>query len=368
MIDKLLNFLYKVLRLYKPHIDRWVVKAFIGTGFSLIISGLTGLSWYVALMLNIIKEESQKNYGTDYGIGTIEWTTLGIGSVLVLIGMVIYFINKRLERNLNITPNLLIAIIHKSIDDFMIPDFKQINDGKYKNYQIQLIEIDQTKTYSDGNLNYPDYSIFEQQNLLTKIRTLVDSNSNYEIAYFGLAHIPLLFYIGTQIADKFNVIFFEYNRNTYEWAYLKNAGHNLNIINESDTFNSESSNALIFIETSYPIERELAYEIVPDYNLSHSIKSKNIGLDSITDFNEIIELSKEFRKIIDSIIQKSNIEIIHIFYAGPPSLAVNLARKISRRTDPKFIIYNYMNSQSPKYKWGLVLNSDYSINNLIIKN
>lgn len=369
MIDKLLNFLYKVFRLYKPHIDRWVVKAFMGTGFSLIISGFTGISWYISLALNIIKEESQKKYGTDYGIGIIEWTTFWIGVSLVAIGLVIYIINKRFERNQNNTPNLLIAIIHKSIDDFMIPDFEQVNDGKYKYYQISTIEINQTKTYKNGNLEYPDYSVFEQDDILTRIKTLVDSNPKSEIAYFGLAHIPLLFFFGSQIADKFKIDFFEYNRITFQWDFLETGNSKLNISTESTISEKKNSNVIVLIEISYPIGNELAKEIVPDYQAFFKIKTDKVGIDSISNYTDITNISLEFRRTIDTIIEQySNVDSIHLFYAGPPSLAVNLARKISKRTDPNFIVYNYMRSQTPKYKWGIKLNSHLDMHNLVIKN
>ena len=369
MTDKILNFVYKVFRLYKPQIDRWVVKAFIGSGFTLIVSGLTGISWYVALFLNIVKEESEKQLGTDYGIGTIEWITFFIGLGFVVIGLIIYYMNKRLDLKQQVTPHLLIAIIHKSIDEFMIPELKQINNGKYQDYQIQTIEIDQTKTYTNGNLEYPDYSVFEQEGIITKIKTLVDSNPNNEIAYFGLAHIPLLFYLGIQVADKFKITFFEYNRTTFQWDILDNGNSNLNVIRDSKIEKNDSSNAIVMIEISYPIRNELAYEVVPDYKISFNISSDNIGIDSISNFTDISKISLEFRKTIDTIIKNHpNIETVHVFYAGPPSLAVNLARKISRRTDPKFIVYNYVRAQKPNYKWGILLNSEKNTNNLLIKN
>lgn len=369
MIDKLLNILYKVIKLYKPHIDRWVVKAFMGTGFSLIISGLTGLSWYISLLLNIIKEETLKKFGTDYGIGIIEWTTFWIGVCLVIIGLAIYIINKRFERHQFNTPNLLIAIIHKSIDDFMTPDFKQINNGKYENFQINIIEINQTKTYKNGNLEYPDYSVFEQDDILTRIKTLKDSNPNSEIAYFGLAHIPLLFLFGTQIADKFKIDFYEYNRRTFQWDFLDTNDSLLNISNESTISDQKNSNAIILIEISYPIRNELVEEIIQENQACFKIKTDKIGIDSISTFTDITNISLVFRSTIDTIIdQYSNVDTIHIFYAGPPSLAVNLARKISKRTDPRFIIYNYMRSQTPNYKWGIILNSNNDIHNLVIKN
>ena len=89
------ELIIKIITIFKPQIDKWLVKAFVGTGLSLIVSGLTGFSWYVALLLNIIKVESKKLLGTEYGFGVIEWLSVIIGAALLIIGLIIYYLNKR---------------------------------------------------------------------------------------------------------------------------------------------------------------------------------------------------------------------------------------------------------------------------------
>lgn len=369
MQQKNYDFIYKIFLLFKPHIDKWVVKALIGTGLTLILSGLSGIAWYVAIALNIIKKEVEKHLVTDFGIVVIEWKSVIIGGVLVLIGLIIYVINKRVTSKLREKPKLLISILHKSIDDFLTPEYSSIRNGYYKDYEVQEIEIDQSKTYKNGSLSYQEFAVLAQVDLQTKIKTLHATNPNSEIAYFGLAHIPLLFYIGVQIADKYKIEFFEYNRTKYSWDYLDNKKVEIDIIHTKQYQNPEDINGVIKMEVSYNINDELIREVLPSYSTKHNISLKKVRIDAISYHDEIVQLSKVFRETIDEIMEeKQNVETIHLFYAGSVSLAVNLARKISKRTDPEFVIYNYERNQKPKYKWAININQPIQSEDIIIKN
>lgn len=365
-MNRLEQFIFKIISIYKPQIDRWVVKICIRTGLALVTAGLTGISWWVAIALNIAREELKRQYGTDLGITVIEWSTTIIGFVLFLIGLCIYFLNKWFDRKNKEKPKLLIAILHKSIDDFLNPSFSNIRNGHYKDYEIQTILINQTKTYQSGELTLPDYAIFEQQNLLSELSTLSRTNPNTEIAYFGLAHIPLLFDIGSKIADKFKIEFFEYNRNSYQWDYLDIGENNLEINQNCVSKDSPVKEAVIKIEISYPIIDKTIQDVVSEFVTLKSISLNPIKLDSINNATEIKDISKIFRESIDQIISEHpDITLIHLFYSGPVSLAINLGRKISKRTDPKFLVYNYMSNTKPNYKWSINLNEDYSSKILI---
>lgn len=360
-LNRLEQFIFKIISIYKPQLDRWVVKICIRTGLALVTAGLTGISWWVAIALNIAKEELKKQFGTDLGITVIEWLTTIIGFALFLIGLGIYFLNKWFDKKNKEKPKLLIAILHKSIDDFLNPNFSKIRNGYYKDYEVQTIIINQTKTYKSGELNFPDYAVFEQQNLISELATLTRTNSNTEIAYFGLAHIPLLFDIGSKIADKFKIEFFEYNRNSYHWDYLEKGENNLDINQNCVSRDSQIKEAVIKIEISYPINDILIQDVVSNIAVFKSISLNPIKLDSINNTSEIKVISQMFRESVDKIISEHpDITLIHLFYSGPVSLAINLGRKISKRTDPKFLVYNYMSNAKPKYKWAINLNEDDS--------
>ena len=355
MLNKFLLFL-------KPQIDRWIVKTFIISGLSLITTGLTGLSWYVQLFLNIIEIESTKRLGQSYSIGIIDWVTVMVGVILLIIGLVIYFINKKIEQNTSKKKKLLIAILHKSIDNFIKPDYEKIDDLEFEKYEIQEIIIDQTIIYKNGSLDYPDISLLYQNDIRSKIELLTSNNSDYEIAYFGLAHIPLIWELGSNIADKFPVNYYEYNRDVSKWEKLNKSTNELNdfLSIETKEYLNDSINSIVKMEISYTIENSQVFQVIEDYKCFTTIKLNLIGLDRIKYLNQIEYFSKSFRSEIDKILKDVDIENIHIFYSGPVSLALALSRKISKRTDPNFIIYNYTRTSMPNYKWAIKISNNKS--------
>jgi hypothetical protein len=359
MKDSTFNRLYHIASIFKPSIDRWIVKSLIGGGLAIIASGITGVSWYFAIALNIIKSDLKVQLGTDYFFNVIEWKSVTIGIIIFCIGLIIYFFNKWLYSRVKRPNKILIAILHKSIDDFLKPDFKKLRNGFYKGYDIHEIDINQTIIYEDGSLNYQEVALMIQRDINTKIRTLAYNNPEYEIAYFGLAHIPLLFLLGTQLADKYNIDFFEYNRNKYSWDYMKDEPPTIFVTQNFEVRQlTENSEGIIVIEVSYKVDDSFINDIVPENNILCRISLDKISLDAISNRNDISLISKTFRDCVDYIIENNpEIKTLHLFYAGPVCLAVNIARKISKRTDPNFIVYNFQRNASPKYKWGVSLNS-----------
>ena len=345
--------IYKIVKLYKPQIDSWIIKTLVVAGVTLITTGLTGLSWYVQLFLHIVEIESEQRLGKNYSIGIIDWATVMIGFVLVIMGLIVYYLNKSFE---NQTKGDFVAIVHKSIDNFIAPDYRNLVDQK--KYNIREIIIDQTNLYNNGTLDYPEASIFQQNNLLSKIDALTKNVEKYRIGYFGLAHIPLTWEVGSNIADKFKISYFEYDRNKSIWKKLFKNNNSEPVINTSSKIiNAASENSIIKIEISYAILDTQIFEVVPDCESFITISNPNVGLDSITDSALIEEYSKVFRSKIDKIINNSSIKSIHVFYSGPVSLGLALSRKISKRTDPAFFIYNYNRNAQPVYKWALKISN-----------
>jgi len=352
----------KILSFLRPPIERWIVRSLIGAGIVLITNGVQGFSWLIELFLQILKIESENRLGKNYSIDTINWTSVIFGVLLIIFGILLHSFYKKAEAKANKPKKLFIAIIHKSIDDCIKPIYSKLDKFLLDEYQIQEIEIDQTMIYKNGTLEYPEASILYQNDILAKIKALTDNNRDFAVAYFGLAHIPLVWYLGNTIADKFEINYYEYNRNSARWYKLERAqleATNFYTIDKR-SFESESPNGIIKIEISYEIENTEIFQVVENHKYFTTIKLNSIALDSIKNLNQIDTLAQSFRNELDRLINDSNIEYIHIFYAGPVSLGLSLSRKISKRTDPKIIVYNYTRNSSPKYKWALLMSNNNS--------
>jgi hypothetical protein len=350
----------KILSILRPSIEKWVVRALITAGVLLITNGVQGFSWIVELLLRILKIESKNKFGVDYSIDSINWVSVIIGLCLIISGLLLHNWYKNYELKLKKSKKLFISLIHKSIDDFIKPDYSKIDNLNIENYDIKEIEIDQTMIYENGNLEYPEASLLYQKDILSKIKALTDNTSDFEIAYFGLAHIPLIWNLGTTIADKFYINYYEFDRHSTTWKQLiETSTDNENLLSyETINNNNESNNAVIKIEISFDIQDAEIWQVVNHSKYFSTIKLNSIGLDKIKKLNQIETLTKRFRSEVDQIIKDSNIENIHIFYSGPASLSLALSRKISKRTDPNYIIYNYTRNTIPKYKWSVKISNN----------
>lgn len=351
---------FKILNFLRPPIERWIVRALIGAGILLITNGLQGFSLFVELFLHILEIESEKRLGMNYSIDTINWTSVIFGLLLILFGIFLHSFYKKAEAKLNKPKKLFIAVIHKSIDDYIKPIYSKLDNFILEEFQIQEIEIDQTIIYKNGNLEYPEASILYQNDILSKIKALTDNNREFEIAYFGLAHIPLVWLLGNKIADKFEINYYEYDRISAKWNRLERIQHESNNFYnlQEITLENESQNGIIKIEISYEIENTEVFQVVDNHKYFTTLKLNSVGLDRITNLNQIDKLTQSFRCEVDKLIKDSNIKYLHIFYSGPVSLGLSLSRKISKRTDPNFIVYNYTRNSSPKYKWAILMSND----------
>lgn len=135
-MNEILDVLYRIIKLYKPHIDRWIVKTFIIGGIGLLS---INIPWYYFLFIKVVKIESQKHLGTEYGLASFEWISFISGWLLIIIGLGIYILNKKYEKKTNILENISrsvekeivgnIALLRKSskINQILADQYQKLN-------------------------------------------------------------------------------------------------------------------------------------------------------------------------------------------------------------------------------------------------
>jgi hypothetical protein len=71
------------------------------------------------------------------------------------------------------------------------------------------------------------------------------------------------------------------------------------------------------------------------------------------------DFTDAFRMVRQSIISKfPDVEQVHLFYAGPPTLAFRCGQQINPNIDPDYLIYNYSKDDDPRYRWALNLRTE----------
>lgn len=265
---------------------------------------------------------------------------------------------------------VLVAIRHQSMEPLLAQAISRSLPTKLKKLKMEELVIDQTDLYIDGRLIDPVKAAQRQIDLTQRLASLLKIYPDAELAYFGIAHIPLLFLAGYQLSTKQRIHLFEHNRRTDEWNLLQIGGNYPKIKLEGmPTYLDQTKGDLIIrISVSYPVTLEAITGIVPTPIASLHLAIDHPGLDIVTSKKQLREYSMIFRAMLDEIHNKlPNTECIHIFYAGPVTVAFNFGRMISKTIHPKIIIYNYFSRDTPSYAWGLAITSSVESANFLVK-
>lgn len=258
-------------------------------------------------------------------------------------------------------PGSLIAIRHLSMQYIPPQTIIESLPPKFAGRSVIELLVNQTDLYADGRLSDPLEAAERQVDLECLVDDLLDSHPGALVGYFGIAHIPLLFYSGCRLTNKRKLHFFELNRYTGRWEYLQGEKEypKLKIDGLPTHVNDERGDVLIRISISNTVRLEEVVEIVPAPIASLHLHIEPPQRDVLVSERQLHDYGAEFRRMLDSIHEfLPNREHTHVFYAGPVSLAVYFGQLIIHTIDRRIVVYNYMTKDFPRYSWGLEITTE----------
>lgn len=272
-----------------------------------------------------------------------------------------FFENHSKTLNTNSIKENLLTIHHLTLFNrsFNVADVNQIfNDISH----IEIFRIENTNFYNHGVLNNPT-SVFDS--LLRKETVLNKKLNEFQysaLAYFGLAHIPYSFHLGYHL-NREKVKFCYTDRQSGLWKELSFQQIECipltqKWINKKKANSSKEAIICFSVSTKINLidtQETIGSESIPTLELY--LASPNI--DIIKTYNQVEFYSKQFNDCLN-IIRKTmrNIETIHLFFSGPPTLAFSCGQQISQTYDPIIKVYNFSNKDNPRYGWAISLGLD----------
>ena len=254
----------------------------------------------------------------------------------------------------------LLVIRHQSLNPIMpkaIVDYLPVDLRKKK---FDEISLDFTSFYKDGRLIDPLVVLQQQAEKTKEIINLYRDNNKIELAYYGIAHIPLVFLFGFQFNSRKSIHVFEHDRLDNAWDLLGDSEEFPDVIVKKNysSANTRDGDVVIKFGVSYKINDNDVDNIVSSPILKIDFSLENPTPDVIRSTKQVEKYARAFRELLDEIHNlDANINCIHLFYAGPVSLALRCGQQISPTIHPKVLVYNYTNHDSPKYKWGVCVNT-----------
>lgn len=321
----------------------------------LIFSGIALLTpaWWYGLANAVVTHLTESNLEPFKESSTTGWILLSIGLALVALNI---WENKT-TRNKEV-----IGIRHKSLGSFpkeaITPDLPYLQ--KLRHYRE--VDVDHTDSYKNGVL--VDHQSIQNriEKVPIELDAILNTSINTPIAYYGLTHIPLAFYLGYLLSDnKYLVQLYEMNNNSGKWNQLGSVAPQLKLVTDYEdlTSTTKHGDVILSIGISYPVHPSEIEELEITNILGVvSINAAAPQRQLISSEYQIDQVCSEFRSVLEHIKNTCpNRQRIHLFYSGPVSLSFALGRCLSERIDSEIVIYNYSIKETPKYNWHLSLNN-----------
>lgn len=180
--------------------------------------------------------------------------------------------------------------------------------------------------------------------------------SNMPIAYYGIAHTPLIFRMGFKIGDQNNTILLHKRRKNNslfeEWG---NGRSGIKLIPREENKSKKSDELVVAISTSLEIKKEHLNLLQPDDKHILYLKANELGFDNILTYEDAEDLRSDILLNLRNMVSKYKIKKIHMVISSSVAFTFFLAQGYSGQHDPEVIVYHYEHGE---YPWGIAINKD----------
>lgn len=252
-------------------------------------------------------------------------------------------------------PRKLIAIRHQSMEQIPASTIRAWLPADLRNCEYIEICIDQCDLFENGRLIDPYEAARRQCELEKRVAALLAQHPDAQLAYYGIAHIPLLFLAGYTLSHRRSIRLFQEDRYTRSWDLLQRMGATpqLQLSGLPADIDRRQGDVVVRINISYRVTEDAVAEVIPEPLASIELGIDQPQLDSVTSESQLWAYTRAFREMMDLIHQYlPHATGIHLFYAGPPALAFACGQHVSKTIHPQLVIYNFFGRDRPKYSWG----------------
>lgn len=179
-----------------------------------------------------------------------------------------------------------------------------------------------------------------------------------ELVFHGLVHIPLAVLIGHLVTDRQRVRMFDFHPDvatgTWRWPAAEEASFpELEVSGLPSRRANREGEAVVTMSVSYAVDRAQLRGVVGDPLATVDMKLPRPERGVVKSEAQTRAYGRAFRRVIDGIAQCLPMcRRVHLFYAGPVSLAFHLGQQISANIHPAVTVWNYRRGA---YEWGIDL-------------
>ena len=312
----------------------------ITTGISLIVAAFPGTK---EIILSFIAEMADKNvtYETDYAM-------IICGMVLIAFG----FLYKKNIRDRIYILNMFGIPVQKEISDES--NVKELNlaDFKVKEIIIDIVDVFNVKMTAKIN----EIIVKKIEKVCT---AFVNRSNGFKSCFTGMAPIPYTILAGTYLASGKVRRYFEYRRadsKYYELSKRKKKDYQKLNTSYPNQLNVASTEVVVALSVTRKVQKV-------DLNQFGAMDVVEIGLpipddNIIKSLVQLDEYAGEVLNQIEGLKQKyPSIQKVHLVASIPSCLSIEIGKRFALNTHrlPQIISYHFVNTETPKYPFGVIV-------------
>lgn len=253
---------------------------------------------------------------------------------------------------------VLIAIRHQSMEQIPPLAIRDSLPEELHGFTLEELVIDQFDLFQARRLMDPRAAAQRQDGLEARVTQLLDRHRDAHVAYFGTANIPLHFLAGFQLSSRRPITLFEFDRHRHTWRQLQRGGPSpeLRCVGLPSRVRRARGPVVVRVSVYHHVTTAAVAAVVPAPIASVHLTLAAPQVDVVTSTAHVWEYAGAFRAAMDQIHRMlPNATGIHIFFAGPSTLAFCCGQQVSKTIHPSLVVYDYVGQNNPQYSWGLDL-------------
>ena len=250
-------------------------------------------------------------------------------------------------------PAELTAICHQSFQTanslFHTVDPIAAADG------FHAILMDASMHYEAGVLDVRS-ALAGQRHLYRDIGFQLRTHPEATVAYFGIAHTPLVMHAATAASTKQAIRLYEIDAASGQWnSLLDELGPDLGVelVDAGGTAGAE--NAVIQVEVSARVAQSDIDQTItlPYRHFIVRIAEPKRGV--VTHHDQARAIALAFREALDRVHNENPRTKQHVFAAAPVSVSFRMGQMVSQTMHRSVSAYNYSQRSTPPYHWAVDL-------------
>jgi hypothetical protein len=188
-----------------------------------------------------------------------------------------------------------------------------------------------------------------------ELMTLREDHQDAVVVLLPLSLIPMLIHLGSLLTDTIPVEVLQYSRNEGLWVRNR-SGERCSGIQLRCTFDSHKADVLVVtLEITSTIDSRDIKTVLPEQHDCLRMVLPSVGTDKVLHQEDVNHCKKQFRDYVEDSLRRNSYREVHLFYAGPAGLAVEIGRCINANMWPCVWTYHFRVRGTPRYEAAIAI-------------